>query len=355
MAKQTKPQVLIIGAGGIGQRHIRAWLATERVGVSIVEPDEAKRRDVAGQYPLEKNFADLAEANLGEYAAAVICAPANVHVPIAMTCTKANLPFLMEKPLAVTTEGVEDLLAAVHKKLLPARVAYVTRACPEALWLRQQMEQGRIGRVRMCYVNASQEFPKYRPDFQRTYYAREATGGGAILDGASHRFDLLLWLMGPVTEVAAMYDRLELPGVECEDSALILLRFRSGGLAQISMNQFQKPNVNTVEFIGTQGNLLMDMIAAEVRFCGDDSNQWQVQRFAEGLSMRQYHEGRFRRQAEMFLNAMAGRDEAPDRDKSRSGGLCPLTTLEEARESLRMALAAKRSYREKRIISLDEM
>ena len=334
-------KVLIVGTGGIGQRHLRAALATGRLRVSIVEPDEAKRREVATQYPVESSYADLREVRLSEFALAVICAPANWHMALGQACADAGLPFLLEKPLAVTMDGVDRLLATVRSKSLPVRVAYVTRATPEALRLREQVLAGKIGPVRMSYSNISQEFPKYRPDYQRTYYAREATGGGAILDGASHRFDLLMWLMGPVREVAAMYDRLELQGVECEDSALISLRFHSGAMAQIDMNQFQKPNVNTFELIGPKGNLMMDLAAAEVRFCGDDSNQWQVERFREGISPRDYHEQRFRRQLEFFLDAIAGKD-------------CPLATLEEAQHNLCIALAAKQSYREKRIVTLTE-
>ena len=65
-------------------------------------------------------------------------------------------------------------------KKIEARVGYVRRVAEEVVALRQQILGGKIGTLRLAYLNSSQEFPKYRPDFQRTYYARPEMGGGAI-------------------------------------------------------------------------------------------------------------------------------------------------------------------------------
>jgi len=330
-------RVLIIGAGGIGKRHIRGFLATGRARLSVVEPDEEKLARAVQDYPLERAYRKLSEVELSAFDAAVICTPAHLHVSLGQACANAGVPFLTEKPLSVSMQGVERLIQSVQQKNLPARVGYVRRASPETVAFREQILNGRIGQVRMCYVNASQDYPRYRPDFQRIYYASREMGGGAILDAASHMFDLLMWMMGPVSEVSAMYDCLQLPTREVEDAALISLRFASGCMAQININQFQKPNVCTVEMIGTEGNLVLDM--GKLKFASDDSGRWEVTDCLAGMDPLAAHEARFRYQADMFLGALDGR---PDH----------LTTLPEARENLRVALAAKRSYRLKRIIRL---
>lgn len=332
-------KVLIIGAGGIARRHIRGFLKTERAALSIVEPDNAKRADVAQTYPIDQSFAHIGEVDVAAYDLGVICAPAHVHMPLGQTCADAGVPFILEKPLAVTMNGVDHLIATVARQGLTARVGYIRRSSPEIIQLREDIANGRIGRLRLCYINMSQEFPKYRPDFQTTYYARPETGGGAILDGASHMIDLLLWTIGEITEVAAMYDQLELPGVEVEDTALISLRFKDGAMAQINMNQFQKPNVATIEMIGTEGNLVLDSATTALRFANDDSGQWESIEFMDGMGPMEAHEARFALQANCFLDALEGKP-------------CHLATLEEARANLAVALAAKESYRTKRIISL---
>jgi len=340
MTHQQTVRVLIIGGGGISRRHMRAFRETGRAELSLVEPIPERRKERAAEFGLRETWARLDDVDLDRWHAAVICAPAHVHVPIGLRLTDAGVPFLMEKPLAVTLDDVDELLRRVADRRLPARVAYVRRASPETQAFIEQVREGRIGTVRMMLNISAQDFRKYRPDYRETYYARPEMGGGAILDCASHFLDLILLLMGRVAEVASMYDRLVFEGTNTEDSALISLRFASGAMAQMVINQFQKPNVALLEAMGTHGNLVMDAANAVLRFADDDSGRWQTRNFTNGMDMTAFHALRFRRQAEMFLDLIEGRP-------------CPLTTLEEACDNLRVALAAKESGRTGRTVRLD--
>ena len=329
----TSKHVLIIGAGGIGKRHIRGFLTTGRARLSLVEPVAERRQAAQREFAIERAEADLTAVDLATVDLAVICAPAHLHIPIAQRCADAAVSFLMEKPLSTSLTGVDQLIRTVEERRLVARVAYVRRVSPETLALRDRIRAGEIGELRLCYINVSQDFRKYRPDYRETYYAREASGGGAILDAASHMIDLLVWCFGEPVEVAAMADRLEFQGVECEDTCLITVRFRNGGLAQININQFQKPNTATIEMNGTAGNLLQRDDA--LHFANDDSGRWVTTEFRAGLSPADFHQERFRRQADLMLDALAGKADS-------------LTTLPEAALNLRVALAAKESTRTKR-------
>jgi predicted dehydrogenase len=332
-------KVLIIGTGGIGKRHIRGFLKTGRSKLWVVEPAADKLAEVLRDYAIEDGYSDLGKADLSSFDLAVICAPAHLHVPMGLKCAEAGVPFLTEKPLSVTMDGVDVLLAKVKEKGIVARVAYVRRSSMENIEMHRQLKEGRIGELRMAYMNASQDFPKYRPDYQTTYYSKAAMGGGCILDLASHMIDMAVWFFGEPIEVASMYDRLQLKGVECEDCSLISIRFRSGCLVQLSLNQFQKPNKNTIEVIGTKGNLMLDF--ATLKYADDDSGRWDEKQFFEGLKPMEAHEARFAYQANLMLDTIEGKPSH-------------MTTLEEARTSLRVALAAKQSDREKRIIKLEE-
>jgi len=337
----TSPKrALIIGAGGIGKRHIRGFLKTDRVRLVICEPDRAKLGGVLRDYPVEKGYESLDDVPLETVDLAVIAAPAHLHVPMGMRLAEAGIPFLTEKPLSVTMDGVDRLVETVRDRKTVARVGYVRRSTPWVMRLRDDIRRGRIGAVRMAYVNVSQDYRKYRPDYARIYYARKETGGGVILDVATHMIDLLLWMMGPVAEVSAMYDRLVFDDTEVEDSALISLRFASGAMAQIVMNQFQKPNECSVEMIGTKGNLRLLDTVAQLQFADDDSGRWETERFARAeQELAELIETRFRLQADAFLDAVEGR---PDH----------LTTIGEARDNLAVCLAAKESYQSKRIVPL---
>jgi predicted dehydrogenase len=331
-------KVLIVGSGGIGRRHLKGYGQTGRAQLAIVEPDATRRAEAMAMFGIEEAYADLDDADLGRFDLAVLCAPANFHVKLMLQCAAAGLAFMVEKPLSVTMDGVDAALAAVAAKKIEARVGYVRRVAEEVLALRQQILSGKIGTLRLAYLNSSQEFPKYRPDFQRTYYARPEMGGGAILDAASHLFDLLVWLMGKPTDVSCMFDRLVLEGTDTEDTCLVAIRFASGAMANVTINQFQKPNTSRFEFIGTDGNLMLEH--SNLQFADDDSGSWKEQRnYMEGLVPTEAHQARFKLQANAMLDAIEGKP-------------CWLATLDEARDNLRVALAAKQSWLEKRIISL---
>jgi predicted dehydrogenase len=164
-------------------------------------------------------------------------------------------------------------------------------------------------------------------------------GGGAILDAASHVFDMLIWLMGKPIAVGAMYDRLVLEGTETEDTCLVNIRFQSGAMANVTINQFQKPNISQAEFIGTKGNLTLQH--SVLSFADDDSGQSKDRHdYMDGLVPTEAHQARFTIQANAMLDAIEGKP-------------CHLATLEDARQNLMIALAAKSSWRERKIVTLD--
>lgn len=330
-------KILIIGSGGIAQRHLRGFLKTEQAELAVVEPDRTKRELAAATYPLIDTWADIKDAPLSAFDGAVITAPAHVHVPLAMTCAKAGLPVLLEKPLSVTWDGVDELLSATRD--LVCRVGYIRRSGPEMQYLHQASQAGTIGTPKLLYVNTSQEFPKYRPDYRDTYYARPEMGGGAILDAASHSIDVAIWLLGEPVEVSCLYDHLVLPDVEVEDTCLLSIRFASGAMAQININQFQKPNISTFDLIGTTGNLTYNGANSSITHFTDDSGQGERRTFLDGMSLMEAHEARFKLQAEQFMGAIDGQP-------------CGLATVADAALNLKVALAAKQADREKRVIQL---
>jgi predicted dehydrogenase len=182
------------------------------------------------------------------------------------------------------------------------------------------------GKIKMGRFNSSQDYRKYRPDYQQTYYAKAAEGGGCILDAASHTLNLAQWYFGEVQDVMAMSDRLVFEGVEAEDSAIILIRFADGSLVEVFCNQFQKPNTTEIELIGTKGNLkyIAEGQEHKIFFCKDDSNLWQ--------ELANYRVGRdtyYLAQAQDFLAAIRGEREFP-------------TSLLEGKRTLMIALLAKK-------------
>ena len=331
--------VIIIGAGGIGRRHIKAYLSSNRATVSIVEPDNEKIGNIQKEFNIKKTFTNIKNVNLHEFDLAVICSPANLHVEAMKLCAISKLSFMVEKPLSTSMEGVDEVIELVKKNNLFARVGYTRRNTHEMRALKSKIENKKIGDLKLVFINDSQDFPKYRPDYQKIYYAHPEMGGGAILDASTHIIDHLIWMIGKPTEVSCMFDRLVLTGTNTEDTCLINMRFSNGVMSNITVNQFQKPNSKSYEFIGIKGNLMLTH--STLKFADDDSGFWKEEKnYMEGFNPMEVHQNNFSLQANRILDGLEGKE-------------CDLTTLDEAKLNLKVVFAAKQSWLEKKIISID--
>ena len=168
--------VLIIGAGGIGRRHIKGYLSTNRASLSIVEPDDEKNNSIQKEFSIDKTYTSIEQANLDQFDLAVICSPANMHVDAMKICAQNNLSFMVEKPLSTSMEGIDEIIQLVEKNNLFARVGYTRRNSHVSRALKNQLDNNKVGDVKLVYINSSQEFPKYRPDYQTIYYASPRDG-----------------------------------------------------------------------------------------------------------------------------------------------------------------------------------
>jgi len=317
--------ILIVGAGGIGTRHVRCFLKTGRCAVSVCEPRTEQLEKIKGEYPVKSVFEDFDTIDLRDFDGVVICTPAHLHVPMAQRCAQETVNVLIEKPLSVNLDGVGQLKATVKENGVVAGVAYVLRHSKGVSILKKKVQQGQIGEVKMVTCVSGQDFRQFRPDYRQIYYAKKSMGGGCILDALSHLVNLVEMFLGKEKQVCAMYDRLELTGVECEDSAALICRFQGGEIASFAMNQFQKPNDETLlQFIGTQGNLIWDSTGKQVRFCNTSENIWQLERYEEERDQQ------FIAQANNFLDAIEGK--------------CRIAcTLEDGEQTLRVSMAALES------------
>ena len=118
-------RVLVIGVGSIGERHLRCFLASGRAQVSFVEPNESLRAEISARYPAAKVINRIEDAEID---AAVIATPAPLHVPLATTIVKRRIHVLIEKPLAVSQDGVAELIAAARDNSAISSPDLISRA-----------------------------------------------------------------------------------------------------------------------------------------------------------------------------------------------------------------------------------
>ena len=126
-----------------------------------------------------------------------------MHAEHAIQAAKATKGLLIEKPLSTRLSDAEQLQTSLAGATV--QVAYVLRHHPAVQYVRERLAAGDIGTLHQITITAGQHFPTFRPAYRDIYYAKHETGGGAVQDAATHLFDLIQYLAGPLDWVFCDY------------------------------------------------------------------------------------------------------------------------------------------------------
>jgi predicted dehydrogenase len=316
------PRILIAGAGSIGRRHLQNL---RQLGVQDIRLYRTHRQPLKGAPELPV-FTDLKQALESKPQAVIVSSPTAFHMEIALAAARAGCHLLIEKPLAHSWDGVEELLSMVREKRLVAMVGFDLRFDPGLCRIKRLIEQEQIGPLIAIHAQVGQYLPDWRTgeDYRDGMSAKTATGGGVILD-LIHELDYTSWLFGPVAQVACFADKVSSLEIETEDTASILLKFRRGAIGTVSLDYIQRFPSRTCRIIGELGTIFWDYHGQKVACYQDKNKAW------EEFDYRGFERNdRFVAEMRHFLACLNG-DETPKVDLIVGSSV------------LKVALAAKRS------------
>jgi predicted dehydrogenase len=325
--------ILVIGGGSIGERHVRCFQKTGRADVVLCETNDELRQRITDSYALQKSFASLADALDGDFDGAVICTPAPLHVPLARQLVDCGIATLIEKPLSISVDGLSDLQAAVNAHQTPVSVAYVMRQHPALVEMKRAVDTEAFGRPVQIVYMGGQHFPFYRPAYREIYYTKHESGGGAIQDALTHVMNAAEWIVGPITRLVADAAHCVLEGVDVEDTVNVITR-HAAVLGSFSMNQHQPVNESRLTVVCERGAVRFEGHRHRWLSSSEPDGPWHVEQ-EFGFE----RDDLFVRQANTFLDQIAG--EAP-----------PACTLDESLQSLKVSLAALESVRTEKWIRI---
>lgn len=316
----TKPSVLIIGCGSIGERHLRCFQTTGRVQVTACEANPALLQRMADTYKVPV-IGDWQSALKNKFDVVVICTPAQFHIPMAIQALLAGSHVLLEKPLSHSLKGVDDLFQARDRSGRQLAIAYVMHANSLLKEAGAFLRKGELGPIRQASVVTGQAFHLLRPAYAQTYYRDRATGGGAIQDALTHSVNFVESILGPADSVLCDCAHLELANVTVEDTVVVSSR-HGESLASFCLNQFQIPNENTMQFNAARGSVKIELHEKRWGILRAGDTAWTWHPVATGVSDTPYIN-----QANAFLDHLEG----------KPAYLC---SLEAAAQTLRFNLAA---------------
>lgn len=223
-------RIAVVGAGAIAQLTHIPVLSKARGArlVALCDNDGAKARALADRFGVPDIFTDFEELlDSDELDAVVIATPNHLHEPHVLSALRARLHVLCERPLALTTRGIERCLAAARQADRRLAVGHNNRYRADVQALDAFVRNGELGVITSIRCGALQTPRQAVGDNWRA--RRAEAGGGAFLEYGYPLLDLALWLNdapAPVRVSASMQGAT--PGAGVEESMQMLLECESG-------------------------------------------------------------------------------------------------------------------------------
>lgn len=230
----TRTRIAIVGLGMAVTPHARG-LMDLRDSIEVVH---AHARSEARRAAFAKTFlfptCDSLETILADDSveAVAVFSPANTHADIGIRCAEAGKHVLMEKPLDITTERAEALVAACRKAGVKLGVVLQHRFRPAGMRLAEMLRAGELGALVGCSTIIRLWRPQsYYDEPGRGSFARD--GGGVLISQGIHTLDLMLSLAGPIEMVTGFTATTAVHRMETEDMVCAAARFANGAIGTI--------------------------------------------------------------------------------------------------------------------------
>jgi predicted dehydrogenase len=256
-------RVAVVGTGSIGRRHLGTLLSLG--GTDLVAVSEHSRRAglvVSGvEVPVRHRLDDV----LDDVDLVVVATPTAHHRDQAAAAVDAGCHVLVEKPVGVSSAGLDAVADAAERKGLVAAAAHQFRFEPGLLRLRDMVRAGTLGSVLTVEGHQGEHLADYHPDEDyRTGYAARRDLGGGVLRTQVHHLDHLEWIFGPLDRVYAVGGHRTDLEIDVEDTVTCLFRSADGTPVQGHLDYRQRPKVVSLVVVGTEARATWDHYGGRV-------------------------------------------------------------------------------------------
>jgi predicted dehydrogenase len=254
----------IIGSGRIGT--LRARLASDHPAVNFIatadrEPSNARAlADKVGAKVYSCNNLEI--INHPDVTAVVVSTAEGEHAEAVLAAIAAGKPVLVEKPIALSTVEADSIIAAAERANANVRVGYSRRYKDRYLIAKEQIIQGRIGKITgaaaRVFNSSSQALAMLKRDPHAT----------PVVDALTYYVDLMSWFLGgaKLTEVYSRGTKgmLKSHGHEVDDVVYSVLSYDDGSTVNLGISYALPANYPAlghaarVEMVGTEGVMILD-------------------------------------------------------------------------------------------------
>ena len=261
-------RVGIIGTGAVSHKHAQAY---RNIGYELTVCTDIYvegGRAFAKQYGCEfvGSYEELCRHPRVDYVD--VCTFPDFRIQPLRICAESNKHIQVQKPISTNLKTAREMIDTARAAGILLGVVSQHRFDDSTRFLRKALDEGRLGKI----LEADAYVKWYR---SAAYYSRPikgswaTEGGGALINQAIHQIDVLLWLIGSVTELFGYWQIGALHKIESEDVVAALLKYSSGATGVIQASTAFWPGyTERIEIQGTKGTAIIS---------GDKLTTWDVE------------------------------------------------------------------------------
>jgi len=243
-------KLAIIGCGAVfDQFQLPALKKLKKIPNYFIDINENVAESYAKKYKASCSVSYL--ELLDKFDSAIVSVPHYLHTPICKDLLKNKKHVFIEKPLANTVKECDTIIHSVNGSVLS--VGLFRRFQSGSKWLKGLLDSGDLGVIKEFHVREGG--PYSWPVKTDSFWKKEKSGGGVLIDTGAHTIDQLCWWLGEL-DVVNYYDNA-FGGVESD--CTIKLKTKSGAEGTVELSRTRNIGCHAV-FKGSKASVKIGLL-----------------------------------------------------------------------------------------------
>ena len=329
-------RVGLIGTGAISYKHAQAY---KNIGYRVtvctdINPESGRKFAAEWGAEFVPTYEEVCRHPNVDYVD--LCTFPDFRLEPLRICAETGKHIQVQKPISTNLETAREMVAVAARAGITLGVVSQHRFDDSSIFVAKAIQAGRLGKI----LQADAYVKWYRSP---AYYSRpikgswDVEGGGALINQAVHQVDVLLWLIGPVTEVFGYWQLAALHKIQSEDVVCAMMRYANGATGVIQASTAFWPGYSErIEIHGTKGTAI---------FTGDKLTAWDVEN-DQGAPAPVEREAMSGASDPMAISLTPFERQFLDFGEACKSGRKPLITGEDGVRALEFVLSVYKSCRE---------
>jgi predicted dehydrogenase len=263
--------VLVVGYGSIGRRHVDNLLKLNQIDQIVVcsnHHDSFQNHPKKEKLKLVRSLEELSPmmSHGKQFRFAIVANETYKHIETAHVLANSGVHLFIEKPLSHSLKDALSLTKIVANKDIKIFIAYNLRFLGAIQYIKNQISAGVIGSLYFSEIEVGQYLPAWRPlsDYRDSYSARKEQGGGAASD-LSHEIDYMRYLFADPVSWKIMKSKVSDLCINSEDLFKGIYRFSSGFQCSVHADYIRHDKKRRITIVGSEGTLECDLIQKYIK------------------------------------------------------------------------------------------